>query len=181
MPFFPGHQYLGPGNPLRNGDPGDEDDGIAKSHDEAYEQTTSHEDVFAADQAPAVLLNDFRRTGNWHSALGAVGLGTKNIVEQYVLARSLYGLPGVRRKRAHKGQSDTPDAKRYQPDQAPATPKCRCRRNRTLPSVQPEQELEVSVKILQNSLSRFREYLATTEWSQCSVTAKYSPHGPMQC
>ncbi|KAL1426057.1 hypothetical protein MTO96_018532 [Rhipicephalus appendiculatus] len=29
-----GHRYLGPGNPLRNGDPVDEDDGIAKSHDE---------------------------------------------------------------------------------------------------------------------------------------------------
>ncbi|KAL1468216.1 hypothetical protein MTO96_041624 [Rhipicephalus appendiculatus] len=29
------HRYLGPGNPLRNGDPVDEDDGIAKSHDEA--------------------------------------------------------------------------------------------------------------------------------------------------
>ncbi|KAL1472990.1 hypothetical protein MTO96_039012 [Rhipicephalus appendiculatus] len=93
------HRYLGPGNPLRNGDPVDEDDGIAKSHDEAYERAKSHVDVFAADQASAALfLNDFRRTGNWHSALGAVGLGTKNIVEQYVLGRSLYGMPGDRRK-----------------------------------------------------------------------------------
>ncbi|KAL3249387.1 hypothetical protein MRX96_056045 [Rhipicephalus microplus] len=33
----PSHRYLCPGNPLRNGDPVDEDDGIAKSHDEAYE------------------------------------------------------------------------------------------------------------------------------------------------
>lgn len=117
MPLFPGHRYLGPGNPQRNGDPVDEDDGIAKSHDEAYERARSHEDVFAADQASAALfLNDFRRTGNWHSALGAVGLGTKNIVEQYVLGRSLYGMPGDRRKRAHNGESDTADAKRYQPD-----------------------------------------------------------------
>ncbi|KAL1424581.1 hypothetical protein MTO96_019987 [Rhipicephalus appendiculatus] len=117
MPLFPGHRYLGPGNPLRNGDPVDEDDGIAKSHDEAYERAKSHVDVFAADQASAALfLNDFRRTGNWHSALGAVGLGTKNIVEQYVLGRSLYGMPGDRRKRAHNGESDTADAKRYLPD-----------------------------------------------------------------
>ncbi|KAL3211370.1 hypothetical protein MRX96_008464 [Rhipicephalus microplus] len=66
-----GHRYLGNGNPLRNGDPVDEDDGIAKSHDEAYERATSHEDVFAADQASAALfLNDFRRTDNWHSPLG---------------------------------------------------------------------------------------------------------------
>ncbi|KAL3198112.1 hypothetical protein MRX96_014546 [Rhipicephalus microplus] len=117
MPFFPSHWHLGPGNPLRKGDPVDEDDGTAKSHDEAYERSTSHEDIFASDQASAALfLNDFRSTGNWHSALGAVGLGTKNIVEQYVLCRSFYGEPGDRRKRAHNGQSDTADAKRYQPD-----------------------------------------------------------------
>ncbi|KAL1460342.1 hypothetical protein MTO96_027549 [Rhipicephalus appendiculatus] len=117
MPLFPGHRYLGPGNPLRNGDPVDEDDGIAKSHDEAYERAKSHVDVFAADRASAALfLNDFRRTGNWHSALGAVGLGTKNNVEQYVLGRSLYGMPGDRRERAHNGESDTADAKRYLPD-----------------------------------------------------------------
>ncbi|KAL1476981.1 hypothetical protein MTO96_017850 [Rhipicephalus appendiculatus] len=77
------HRYLGPGNPLRNGDPVDEDDRIARRHDEAYERARSHEDVFAADQeSTALFLDDFRRTGNWHSAIGAVGLGTKNIVEQ---------------------------------------------------------------------------------------------------
>ncbi|KAH7948656.1 hypothetical protein HPB51_015753 [Rhipicephalus microplus] len=117
MPSFPGHRYLGPGNPLRNGDQVDEDDGRAKSHDKTYEQATSHEDVFAADQASAALfLNDFRRTRNWHSALGAVGLGTKNIVEQYILGCSLYGMPRDRRKCAHNGQSNTAGAKRYQPD-----------------------------------------------------------------
>ncbi|KAL1436341.1 hypothetical protein MTO96_049774 [Rhipicephalus appendiculatus] len=133
MPLFPGHRYLGPGNPLRNGDPVDEDDGIAKSHDEACERAKSHVDVFAADQASAALFsNDFRRTGNWHSALGAVGLGTKNFVEQYVLGRSLYGMPGDRRKRAHNGnqiqqtQSDTCLT------QAPATTKVRKCRSRCL-------------------------------------------------
>ncbi|KAL1473112.1 hypothetical protein MTO96_022519, partial [Rhipicephalus appendiculatus] len=35
------------GNPLRNEYPVDEDDGIAKSHDEAYERAKSHVDVFA--------------------------------------------------------------------------------------------------------------------------------------
>ncbi|KAH8029072.1 hypothetical protein HPB51_022537 [Rhipicephalus microplus] len=91
-----GHRYLGSGNTPRNGDPVEEDDGIFKSHDNAYERATSHEDVFAADQASAALfLNDFRRTDNWHSALGAVGLGMKNIVEQYVVDRSLYGMPGT--------------------------------------------------------------------------------------
>ncbi|KAL3193663.1 hypothetical protein MRX96_017005 [Rhipicephalus microplus] len=104
MPLFPGHRYLSPGNPLHNGDTVDEDGGIAKSHHEAYERATSHEDVFAADQASAALfLKYFRRTGNWHSALGAVGLGTKNIVEQYISGHILYGMPGDRRKRAHNG------------------------------------------------------------------------------
>ncbi|KAH8031211.1 hypothetical protein HPB51_014047 [Rhipicephalus microplus] len=37
QPSQTGHRYLGLENPLRNRDPVDEDDGIAKSHDEAYE------------------------------------------------------------------------------------------------------------------------------------------------
>ncbi|KAL3184901.1 hypothetical protein MRX96_030792 [Rhipicephalus microplus] len=65
MPLFPGHRYLGPRNPLRNRDLVDEDDGIAKSHNEAYD---------------------------------------------------LYGMPGDGGKRTHNRQSDSADAKRYQPD-----------------------------------------------------------------
>ncbi|KAL1458828.1 hypothetical protein MTO96_043432 [Rhipicephalus appendiculatus] len=99
MPLFPGRRYLGPGNPLRNGDPVDEDDGIAKSHDEAYERAKSHADVFAADQAPAALfLNDFRRTGNWHSAL--VSMECQEIDGNVHIT----------------GESDTADAKRHLPD-----------------------------------------------------------------
>ncbi|KAH8032916.1 hypothetical protein HPB51_003700 [Rhipicephalus microplus] len=59
-----GNWNPGPGNLLRNGDLVDEDDGIAKSHDEAYERATSHVDIFVADKASAALfLNDFRHTG----------------------------------------------------------------------------------------------------------------------
>ncbi|KAL1466342.1 hypothetical protein MTO96_042800 [Rhipicephalus appendiculatus] len=117
MPLFPGHRYPSPGNPLRNGDLVDEDDGIAKSHEEAYKRARSHVDVYGSHQASAALfLNDFRPTCNWHSELGVVRLGTKNIVEEYVLGRSLYGMPGDRRKRAHNGESDTADAKRYLSD-----------------------------------------------------------------
>ncbi|KAL1462069.1 hypothetical protein MTO96_027316, partial [Rhipicephalus appendiculatus] len=50
------HRYLGPGNPLRNGNPVGEDDGIAKSHDEAYQRARSYVDVFVADQASAALF-----------------------------------------------------------------------------------------------------------------------------
>ncbi|KAL1472046.1 hypothetical protein MTO96_023194 [Rhipicephalus appendiculatus] len=57
-------------NPLRDGDPVDEDDAIAKSHDEVYERAKSHVDVFAADQASAALLNDFRRTVYGLSSVG---------------------------------------------------------------------------------------------------------------
>ncbi|KAH8038291.1 hypothetical protein HPB51_000596 [Rhipicephalus microplus] len=35
------HRYLGPTNPLNSEDPVDENDGIAKSHDEAYEKADS--------------------------------------------------------------------------------------------------------------------------------------------
>ncbi|KAH8032417.1 hypothetical protein HPB51_025148 [Rhipicephalus microplus] len=89
MPLLQGYQYLGPGNPLRKGDPVDEDDGIAKSHDEAYERATSHEDVFAADQASAALfLNDFTRTGR---PIDVVSYTTSNLsnYESYEQKRDL--------------------------------------------------------------------------------------------
>ncbi|XP_075728593.1 uncharacterized protein LOC119163910 isoform X1 [Rhipicephalus microplus] len=78
MPLFPGHQYLGSGNPLRNGYSVDEDNGIAKSHDEAYKRATSRKDVFAADHVSAALfVNYFRRTGSshriWKESEGIVG------------------------------------------------------------------------------------------------------------
>ncbi|KAL1486991.1 hypothetical protein MTO96_046719 [Rhipicephalus appendiculatus] len=159
MPLFPGHRYLGPGNPLRNGDPADEDDGIAKSHDEAYERAKSHVDVFAADQASAALfLNDVRRTVSME-------------------CQEIDGNVHITGNQIQQTQSDTCLT------QAPATPKvrnCRSRCPQTPPSVKAEQELEVTVKIPQSSFSRFCAYLATTQWSQSSVTAKYSPHGPTQ-
>ncbi|KAL3171803.1 hypothetical protein MRX96_001445 [Rhipicephalus microplus] len=99
MPLFPGHRYLGPGNLLRNGDPVHEDDGIAKSHDEAYERATS-------PRGPSMECQEI--DGNVHI--------TGNQIQQT--------------------QSDTSLT------QAPATPKCGRRCNRTLPYVQAEQELE---------------------------------------
>ncbi|KAL3242217.1 hypothetical protein MRX96_021437 [Rhipicephalus microplus] len=118
MPLFPGHRFLGPGNTLRNGDPVNEDDGIAKSHDEVYERATRHEDVFAADQASAALfLNNFRRTASME-------------------CREIDGNVLITGNQIQQTQSDTSLT------QAPATPKCRCRCIRTLPSVQAEQEFE---------------------------------------
>ncbi|KAH7950703.1 hypothetical protein HPB51_028261 [Rhipicephalus microplus] len=52
-------------------------------------------------------------TGNWHSALGAADLGSKNLVEERILG-TLFGMP-TRRKRGNQGESDSTTAKR-QPD-----------------------------------------------------------------
>lgn len=117
MPLFPGHRYLGPGNRLHNGEPVDEDDRIARRHDEAYSRAQSDADVFAADrQYTKEFFKDFVSTGNWHSALGAVGLGTKNLVEEKVLGRSLYGMPPAGRKRGNQDQPGPSSAKRQQHD-----------------------------------------------------------------
>lgn len=116
MPLFPGHRYLGPGNRLHNGEPVDEDDRIARRHDEAYSRAQSDADVFAADrQHTNEFFKDFVTTGNWHSALGAVSLGTKNLVEEKVLGRSLYGMPPGR-KRGNQEQPGPSSAKRQQHD-----------------------------------------------------------------
>lgn len=83
--LFPGHRYLGPGNPIENGDPVDEDDRIAQRHDIAYEDARTRGDVRRADR---VAIRDFSRdlvrTGNWHSAVGAAGLGIKYAAETLV-------------------------------------------------------------------------------------------------
>ncbi|KAL3203900.1 hypothetical protein MRX96_053141, partial [Rhipicephalus microplus] len=92
-----------------------EDDRIAKRHDEAYSRAESDADVFAADrQSTKEFFKDFVSTGNWHSALGAAGLGAKNLVEEKVLGRSLYGMPPGR-KRNNQEQPST-SAKRQQYD-----------------------------------------------------------------
>lgn len=79
---FPGHNYLGPGNPIENGEPVDEDDRIARRHDILYYAATSVEDIRAANRSAIVdFTKDFLYTGNYHSAIGSVGLGLKYIGE----------------------------------------------------------------------------------------------------
>ena len=81
----PGHNYLGPGNRTNNGPPRDRDDAIAQTHDIAYSRAATETDIRAADrQAIAAFSRDFIQGGNWHSAAGAVGLGTKYVVESAV-------------------------------------------------------------------------------------------------
>lgn len=80
--IFPGHKYLGPGNELDNGSPVDTDDFIAKQHDIAYEGACTFDDVYVADkQAIFAFLIDWFEKKNWHSAVGAIGLGLKHLAE----------------------------------------------------------------------------------------------------
>lgn len=82
---WPGHNYLGPGNPLNNGKPVDKDDEIAEKHDWAYHNSRTTEDVRAADKtAIKEFTSDFLSTGNYESAIGAAGLGLKFIGESVI-------------------------------------------------------------------------------------------------
>ncbi|XP_040070191.3 uncharacterized protein LOC120843050 [Ixodes scapularis] len=118
MPLFPGHRYLGPGNPLDNGQPVDRDDWIARQHDHDYSKATSDQDIFTADhKAIGDFVSDWSDRGSWHSLVGAAGLGFKNLVEEKALGRTLYGggenMSG--RKRGHDSGS-SPDFKRLYGD-----------------------------------------------------------------
>lgn len=79
---FPGHNYLGPGNPVENGEPVDTDDAIARIHDIAYENARSDSDIRSADRsAIGAFTKDFLLHNNYHSAIGAVGLSGKYLFE----------------------------------------------------------------------------------------------------
>ncbi|KAM7284147.1 uncharacterized protein ISCGN_001249 [Ixodes scapularis] len=81
--LFPGHRYLGPGNPRNNGEPVDEDDSIAREHDGRYSDAKTDQDVFAADKdAKHDFVGDWADRGSFHSLVGAAGLGVKNLVEE---------------------------------------------------------------------------------------------------
>lgn len=82
MPQLPGHRYIGPGNPVDNGRPIDEDDRIAALHDIRYHNASSSDDIRSEDrEAIGLFSGDFVRTGNWHSGIGALGIGAKYIGE----------------------------------------------------------------------------------------------------
>lgn len=80
--LMPGHKYLGPGNKLSVGSPVDTDDYIAQQHDLAYENARCKEDVHEADKkAIFAFILDCIKNKNWHSAIGAIGLGLKHVTE----------------------------------------------------------------------------------------------------
>lgn len=98
---FPGHRYLGPGNPTNNGPPVDKDDEIAQSHDLPYSKTTTSKDIRTADKKAIVEFSkNSITTGNWHSAVGVTGLSAKYAVES--ITGVLY--PSTPRKRHTENQ-----------------------------------------------------------------------------
>lgn len=81
--LYPGHNYLGPGNPLENGEPVDSADKIAKKHDLSYNQATSENDILKSDwESTKEFTSDFFQHPNLPSATGAIGLGLKTGFER---------------------------------------------------------------------------------------------------
>lgn len=90
---FPYHNYLGPGSDNFKQQPVDEDDAIARLHDLDYNKANSDRDIFKADkEARNEFFGSFVHSGNVHSLIGGIGLGAKNLIEEHVLGKSLYGM-----------------------------------------------------------------------------------------
>lgn len=80
---LPGHNYIGPGNPLENGPAVNKTDQIAKVHDYAYSNAKTEQDVFDADWK---AIKEFGEEAIIHKSipavLGVLGLGGKTVVER---------------------------------------------------------------------------------------------------
>lgn len=81
---MPGHKYIGPGNSLNRGAPVDRDDEIARKHDLAYRDATKYDHIRQADKKAILDFGeDALSNWNYHSALGAAGIGLKYGVESF--------------------------------------------------------------------------------------------------
>lgn len=82
MPRFPRHKYLGPGNSVDSGVPIDRDDEIAEQHDWEYETAFTEEDILKADESAIdAFLEDWQKSGNWHSGVSGLALEAKKTFE----------------------------------------------------------------------------------------------------
>lgn len=100
---FPFHRYLGPGNPLDNGEPVNSADYIAKIHDKSYSIAKNKKDIFKADKvAIRQFLNDFYEKRNIGALAGAAGLSIKHSLEKK-LDKIIYPrLPGKYEENIYK-------------------------------------------------------------------------------
>lgn len=82
LPVWRTHNYFGPGQSDYNTQPIDSDDSIARKHDLLYEAAQNKSDVFKADrEAVQEFAQDIFENWNWHSIVGAAGLGIKHVIE----------------------------------------------------------------------------------------------------
>lgn len=80
---LPFHNYLGPGNPINNGEPTNSADYIAKLHDKSYAIAKTKRDIFKADKkAINEFIADFYEKRTIGSLIGAAGLSIKHSVEK---------------------------------------------------------------------------------------------------
>lgn len=95
MPFhWPRHNYLGPGTKDFTKEPIDEDDDIARRHDLAYANATSHQDIYKADkEASKEFFDSFKKTWHPEAFVGSAALKVKNFTEEKIVGRPLYGMP----------------------------------------------------------------------------------------
>lgn len=115
---LPGHNYIGPGNPVPNGYPVDKDDLIALRHDQDYHTATTEEEVRLADrEAISEFWKDTKENYNVHSLLGTLGIGIKYGVESvtgviYPKVKETATLPptppATPIKRKNEGEEGTP-------------------------------------------------------------------------
>lgn len=92
--LFPGHNYLGPGNPLNNGPPLSKADSIAQQHDQSYNTAKSKEDIFSADRSAIKKFALNIPNEPLPSLTGAVGLGAKYLFEKGTNRIFYPNLPG---------------------------------------------------------------------------------------
>ncbi len=92
---LPGHKYIGPGNTIDKGAiPVDYDDEISEQHDREYANAKTQLDIYNADSKylNKAVYDTFAR-GNPHSAVGAIGIGTKHAIEKVIGVKYPAGLP----------------------------------------------------------------------------------------
>lgn len=92
---LPGHKYLGPGNSINTGvHPVDEDDLDAFNHDIDYSKSKTPEEVRKADREHILNTLDKAKSGDIHSIISNLGIGTKYAVESISGVKYPYSFSG---------------------------------------------------------------------------------------
>jgi hypothetical protein len=84
MPVLPGSRYIGPGNPLPNGDPTNNFDALAERHDYQYASASDASQIRQSDREFLSAVWE-QETSNIvegaHKLVSLVGIGAKYAVE----------------------------------------------------------------------------------------------------